>query len=79
MGHPLTPNLSSLSLDEVQKKISDLNQRLSSAYRMNRNDIVQQIYLLLEDYNNELQERNRKQLEEMQKNNKNFKDIIDIQ
>ena len=78
MGHPLSPNLSSLSLDELQKKISELNQRLNVAYRMGRADIVQQIYLFLEDYNNELQERSRKQLEEMQKKNPNFKDIIDI-
>jgi hypothetical protein len=78
MTHPLTPALTNLSTEEINKKISELNSRLSMAYRWGRGDLVQQIYMLLEDYNFELQTRNQKQLEEMQKKNPNFKDIIDI-
>jgi hypothetical protein len=78
MSHPLTPNLSNLSQDELLKKISELNQRLSTAYRMGRSDMVNQIYLLLEDYNYEYQERNRKQAEEVAKKNPGFDKLIDI-
>jgi hypothetical protein len=78
MGHPLTPKLSDLSLDDLSKKINELNKRLSMAYRWGRGDLVNQVYLLLEDYQSELNERNRKQLEEMQKKNNNFDKLIDI-
>jgi hypothetical protein len=78
MGHPLAPPLSQLTLDELLTKQTELNQRLSMAYRWGRGDMVQQIYMLLEDYNTEIQERNRKQLEELQKNNPKFDKLIDI-
>jgi hypothetical protein len=78
MGHPLAPPLSQLTLDELLTKQNELNQRLSMAYRWGRGDMVQQIYMLLEDYNIEIQERNRKQLEELQKNNPKFDKLIDI-
>ena len=78
MGHPLAPQLSTLSQEELAKKVSELNQRLTLAYRWGRGDLVQQIYLLLEDYNYEIQERNRKQMEEMAKKNPNFDKLIDI-
>lgn len=78
MAHPLTPNLTEVSTEDINKKISELNSRLSMSYRWGRGDLVQQIQMLLEDYNFELQMRNQKQLEEMQKKNPNFKDIIDI-
>jgi len=78
MGHPLTPNLSNLSTEELSKKVNDLNQRLSMAYRWGRGDLVQQIYLMLEDYNFEIKERTRKQMEETAKKNPNFDKLIDI-
>jgi len=78
MGHPLTPVLSSLSQEELSKKISELNSRLSMAYRWGRGDIVQQIHMMLDDYQFELNERTRKQMEEMAKKNPNFDKLIDI-
>jgi hypothetical protein len=77
--HPLSPNLSEMPLDELVKKQGDLITRLNSAYRMGRPDIVQQLQMLLGDYQNEIGVRNQRQLDEMQKNSKNFKNIIDIQ
>ena len=79
MGHPLTPDLTKLSMDEVVNKISDLQKRLTYAYRIGQSDMVGQIHMMMEDYQSELQERNRKQLAEMEKNSKQFKNIIDIQ
>lgn len=79
MGHPLTPDLSKLTMDELTKKHSDLLSRITYAYRIGQVDMVQQLQMLMEDYQNELTERNQKQLEEMSKASKNFKNIIDIQ
>lgn len=79
MGHPLTPDLTKLSMDELTNKMSELQKRLTWAYRVGQADLVGQIQLVMEDYHNELQERNRRQLEEMEKHSKQFKNIIDIQ
>lgn len=79
MGHPLTPDLSKLTMEELTNKHSDLLKRITYAYRIGQSDMVQQLQLLLEDYQAELNERNLKQLEEMNKASKNFKNIIDIQ
>jgi hypothetical protein len=79
MGHPLTPDLTKLTIEDLTNKISDLQRRLTYAYRIGQGDMVGQLQLLMQDYNAELQERNRKQLEEMEKHSKQFKNIIDIQ
>jgi hypothetical protein len=79
MGHPLTPDLSKVTLDELNSKYGDLLKRVTYAYNIGNPDMVHQLQLLLEDYRNEIDIRNRKQLEEMEKNSKNFKNIINIQ
>jgi hypothetical protein len=76
--HPLTPNLSELKDDEIAKKISELSQRLMQSYRFGNAAMVQQIQMLLEDYQAEHARRQQKQLEEMLSKNKQFKDIIDV-
>jgi hypothetical protein len=77
--HPLTPDLSKLTLEELNNKYGDLLKKITLAYRWGNADMVQQLQMLMDDYQNELNTRNRKQLEEMEKNSKNFKNIIDIQ
>ena len=79
MGHPLTPDLSKLTEDELQKKRSELQNRLMMSYRMGNSDLVNQIQLLLQDYDMEIQGRNRRMMEELGKNNRNFGNIINIQ
>jgi hypothetical protein len=79
MGHPLTPDLSKLNLDELNAKYGELLKRVTFAYRTGNSDMVYQLQLLMEDYQNEIQVRNAKALEDMEKNSKNFKNIIDIQ
>ena len=73
MGHPLTPDLTKLSMDELTNKINDLGKRMTMAYRWGNPDMVNQLQLMMEDYQIELQERNRKQLEEMEKHSKSEK------
>ena len=78
MPHPLAPRLSELSMEELTKKYNELMSKMNQAYRMGPHSIIPQMQMLLEDYQLELQNRHQKQLEEMEKNNKNFKNIIDI-
>jgi|APCry1669189534_1035231.scaffolds.fasta_scaffold00327_20 hypothetical protein len=85
MLHPLTPDLSKLSLEELNTKYSDLVKRHSTAFRWGKADMVQQLVLLIQDYRAEIDRRAQKQLEELQAQleksggSKKFNDIIDIQ
>lgn len=77
--HPLTPDLSKLTTEELNAKYGDLLKRTTFAYQTGNSDMVYQLQLLMGDYQNELQVRNAKALEEMEKHSKQFKNIIDIQ
>ena len=84
MFHPLAPNLSDLSMDEVSKKHGELMTRLNQAYRFGPTSAIPQLHMLQQHYAEEIQRRNQKQLEDMQEQMKKtnpggFKDIIDIQ
>ena len=79
MFHPLSPDLTKLTSEELTSKSSELIKRISISYRMGHADMVYQLQLLLQDYQTEMNQRNRKALEEMEKSSKNFKNIIDIQ
>jgi len=77
--HPLSPDLTNLTDDELQKKYNELNTRINSAYRMGNTDLIMQIQLLLQDYQTEIGTRQRKMMEDLQKRaGKDFDDIIDI-
>ena len=76
--HPLAPDLSKLTEDELHKKRAELHNRMMFAYRMGHSDIIGQIQLLLNDYDMEIQQRNQKILDDLNKNNKNFADKINI-
>jgi hypothetical protein len=78
MFHPLAPDLSNLKDDELYEKVNDINRKISMAWRLGSNGPIQQMQMLLAHYQEELQNRNRKKLEEIEKNSKNFKNIIDI-
>lgn len=77
--HPLTGDLSVLTVDELHKKYSDLQKRLGQAYRMGMGDAVQQLQMLLGDYQAEVNRRNEKMLADMSSKTAEFKNIIDIQ
>ena len=65
--HPLTNDLSKLTDEELHSKRSELNNRLSFAYRMGHGDIIQQIQLVLGDYAMEVERRNRILMDQAQK------------
>jgi len=76
--HPLAPDLSTLSDNDLHKKHGELVQRLAQAYRIGPFSIIGQLQMLLENYNAEIQRRNQKIMDEMMKKGKNMSGIIDI-
>ena len=76
--HPLTPNLSELSESELNERFRDLSTKLNSAYRMGNAALIQQIQMILEDYQNELSLRQRKSYEEMMNKGGMFDGIIKV-
>ena len=78
MFHPLAPDLSGLTNDELHNKYNDLMARLNQAYRFGPAQAVPQLQMLQSHYQDEIQKRNAKQMEEMQKRSSKFKNIIDI-
>lgn len=76
--HPLTPDLSGLNDADLQKKHTELMSKLTQAYRFGNGALVQQIQMVLEDYQSELRRRQEKLMQEMSEKNDKFKNIIDI-
>ena len=77
--HPLAPDLSGLSDQDLQKKQSELVKRLTQAYRIGPYSIIGQLQMLLDDYNREIQVRNQKLMDDLAKKGKDMGDKIDIQ
>ena len=75
--HPLTPNLTTLTLEELNTKYSELTKRMLQAQRMGNGSLIHQIGMVLEDYRNEINARQRKIIDDATKTG-NFKNIIDI-
>lgn len=60
MEHPLLPNIDNLTTDELTSKITELNKKLSIAYRMANHDLCNQLRMALESYQNKYQEKMKK-------------------
>jgi len=76
--HPLCPDLSKLTDDQLQEKIVNLQKRFMQAMHYGPAAAMTQIQMMLEDYQFELNRRQEKIMEELMKNNKKFTDIINI-
>ena len=72
--HPLMQKLSDLSDADLQNKISDLNTKMTYAYRLNNQGMINQLKMLLDSHNYEYQQRLRKKLS----SDKDLKGKIDI-
>jgi hypothetical protein len=70
MQHPFINNLSEKSLEQLQKTISDLTQKLNFAYRTGNGPLIQQIQMAIESYRTEY---GKKMDELMKKQNINNK------
>lgn len=50
MEHPFVNNLSEKTLEELQEKLSDLNKKLTFAYRTSNGPLINQLQMVLESY-----------------------------
>lgn len=75
--HPLTPDLSKLTTEELTNKYNELVKRQIQVQRTGNWSVMNQLSMLLEDYRAELSRRQQKLLDDANKNS-NFKNIIDI-
>jgi len=74
MQHPFITDLSNLSLEELQNKITDLNNKLNFAYRTGKGPMIHQINMVIESYRAEY----GKKMDEMMKK-QNLKTQINIE
>jgi hypothetical protein len=65
--HPLAPDLTKLTDEELHTKRGELQGRMSFAYQTGNADMVNQLQLLLQDYAMEVEQRNSKMMEQAQK------------
>lgn len=77
--HPLVPDLSGLTTEELHKKYNELIKKLNQAQRFGPISAIPQMQMIIENYRYEMDVRNRKLMEEMEAKNDKFKGIIDIQ
>lgn len=75
--HPLTPNLSELTMEELNGKYNELVKKMTQAQRLGSGGLMNQLGMLLEDYKSEISRRQQQILADANKN-ANFKNIIDI-
>jgi hypothetical protein len=73
MEHPLINDISDLTLDQLQNKISDLNKKLNIAMRGGNAALIGQIRMVLETFNNKYQDK----LQEQQNKGNNGPDFSD--
>ena len=69
--HPLAPDLTKLTEDELHTKRSELQNRMNYAYRIGNAEMVHQLTLLMQDYTLEVERRYKRMLDDSQKNNPN--------
>lgn len=83
MNHPLVSTLSELSNNDLRERIQDLSKKIMIAHRT-MPDAVYQVQLMLDDYIEEQQNRDREHLEKLMDQAKkdgkatDWDDIIDI-
>lgn len=59
MEHPLIPSLDDLTAEQLSEKISELQKKMSIAYRTGNAHLCNQLRMALESYQNKYQEKLR--------------------
>jgi len=57
MDHPLIGNIDSFTTEELSSKVTELNKKLTIAYRMGNNQLCNQLRMAIETYQNKYQEK----------------------
>jgi hypothetical protein len=75
--HPLLPDLSNLKIEELTEKYNSLVKRRLQVQRMGDYNLISQLSMIMDDYQQEIIKRQQKLFDDANKN-ANFKNIIDI-
>ncbi len=78
MYHPLAPDLSELTESQLHERYNELMSKMNQAYRFGPSSAIPQMQLMQAHFQEEIQKRHIKQLEEIQSKTKDFNKIIDI-
>ena len=77
--HPLAGDLTTMSDEELLKKLNELYDKIKKAYSFRDPAIIQQLHMLLETYKSEQARRSQLAQEKFMQNNKKLADRIDIE
>jgi len=72
MEHPLVSNLNDLTEEQLLEKVTELQRKLSIAYRSGNADLCNQIRMAIESFQAKYQDKIRRD------DNNNFDEIINI-
>jgi hypothetical protein len=72
MEHPLVSNLNDLTEEQLLGKVTELQRKLSIAYRTGNADLCNQIRMAIESFQTKYQDKIRRD------DNNNFDEIINI-
>jgi hypothetical protein len=72
MEHPLIANLNDLTEEQLLEKVTELQRKLSIAYRSGNADLCNQIRMAIESFQTKYQDKIRRD------DNNNFDEIINI-
>jgi hypothetical protein len=73
MEHPLISNIDNLSVEDLLAKVTELNKKLSIAWRLGNHDLCNQLRMAIETYQNKYMQKLRDS-----HNNTDNDGIIDI-
>ena len=72
MEHPLIANLNDLTEEQLLEKVTELQRKLSIAYRTGNADLCNQIRMAIESFQTKYQDKIRRD------DNNNYDEIINI-
>ena len=72
MEHPLVSNLNDLTEEQLLEKVTELQRKLSIAYRTGNADLCNQLRMAIESFQTKYQDKIRRD------DNNNFDEIINI-
>lgn len=78
MEHPLITDADSLTLEQLQTRVSELSKKLMIAHRSGNAHLRQQVQMALNTYQNKLNQRHSEELAKLTKNNPGLAGKIDI-
>lgn len=78
MEHPLITDADSLTMEQLQSRVSDLTKKLVWAHRSGNAHLRQQIQMALDTYQTKLNQRQSEELAKITKNHPGLDKKIDI-